>query len=182
LNFGLLALNLELNGVGNVHAFPFALDDAAGMTDFFRSRTNFGDFRTAAPADNEAGFSVSKIRLPKVAAADYIRNALGDQAPKQLDLIKIDTQGAEFGVLRGCRPLIGPGTKLSMEFSPYHLARNGMALGDVEKAFGGATSIAKIVWNGSHLVHAAVGVAELVNYFASNSLPDSPCLDLVIQW
>ncbi|MDA9981759.1 FkbM family methyltransferase [Gammaproteobacteria bacterium] len=124
LNYGLLQVNLAFNECANVNAFNLALGNTDELIDFYSSPDNFGDHRSFKPKGldlREEEFVRLKKPVSKVKASRFLQQCYPD---RQLDLVKIDTQGAEFEILEEIIPLTGPETKIAIEFSPYHIDSN----------------------------------------------------------
>lgn len=125
MNFGLLQTNLVLNGCRNVSAFNLALGNENGLINFFRSPDNFGDHRSSKPKGlslRESEFEQVLTPVSKVRGSSFI----GECFPERMfDLVKIDTQGADFEILADILPLLKTTAKVAIEFSPYHLETNG---------------------------------------------------------
>lgn len=68
----------------------------------------------------------------------------GDYTSLQFDLLKIDTQGADFAILEACLPLLHPNSMIVAEYSPYHLYRHGTGRADVERIARRFSSIERI--------------------------------------
>lgn len=102
LNYGQLCRNVLLNRLdGTIAPMPIALSDRNGMAEFHFANLSPGAAaqglldegdRTAGGRDGEAVQSVMVTRL------DDLRESHGLEAP---NLIKIDVDGAEVGVLEG---------------------------------------------------------------------------------
>ena len=125
LNYGLLQMNLALNGCRNVFAFNFALGDSEDMIDFYISPDNFGDHRSSKPKGldlRESEFTHLPMPVSKIRASEFLKQFCPD---RPLDLVKIDTQGADFEILEDILPLLKPDGKIAIEFSPYHIDTNG---------------------------------------------------------
>lgn len=111
----ILRENLLENGYPRAEVHQVALGPATASATLYSSPTNRGDNRTAAP---EEGFEARPVRV--VAFDELI-------GPRALDLVKIDVQGGELGVLLGMRQALAasPGVVLLVEWWPYGLARAG---------------------------------------------------------
>ena len=84
----------------------------------FLSPENFGDHQTYGDNDERSSIPIHLVR-----GEDLITPHSG-----RVDFIKIDTQGAEMGVISGMKNLIMrslPGLKMIVEFWPYGLRRAG---------------------------------------------------------
>ncbi len=131
LNYGLLQMNMALNHVDNVRAFNLALGNEDGLIHFYRSPNNFGDHRSAKPKGldlRETEFNQLASPVLKVSGQKLISRAFPD---KKFDLVKIDTQGADFEILGNIMPLLKPSAKVTIEFSPYHLDTHGTRRDDI---------------------------------------------------
>ena len=130
-NYGLLQMNAELNRVRNLLAFNLALGSRDGLIHFYRSAVNYGDHRSTEPAAEESqSGKFEKLASPVVCVSG--RRFIGEAFPdRRFDLVKIDTQGADFEILSDVLPLLKPAAKVSIEFSPYHLATHGTTREDV---------------------------------------------------
>ncbi|PLR80746.1 hypothetical protein CVD25_08385 [Bacillus canaveralius] len=135
LNFSLLNINIALNNVQNIHTFNYALGSEPRFIDFYRSDINFGDHRSATPIspDNVLGnFKRLPYRVPMVTPIDFFDQCYGDEKPSYFDLIKIDTQGADFDILKASLPMINHESIVIIEYSPYHLLQNGTSKTEIE--------------------------------------------------
>ena len=144
MNFSLFQMNLALNGCRNVSAFNLALGAKEGFIQFFRSPDNFGDHRTAKPKGvdlREVEFKQLTTPIQKVCANSFLKNCFQGV---EIDLAKIDTQGADFEILESILPLLKQKAKIAIEFSPYHIDSNGTSREQVERLLGGFSSLIKI--------------------------------------
>lgn len=117
-NFALLQNNVALNRLSQVQVFACALyhQDAEGH--LFLSADNFGDHRVY-----QADTARQTHRIP-LRHGDTQLGALTDR----IDFLKIDTQGAEYFVVKGLQQLIQKNRQhLSMilEFCPYGIRHSG---------------------------------------------------------
>jgi FkbM family methyltransferase len=117
--YDILRDNVQVNGfleAGIVHLYKLAVTDRAGhakLSIFDRDcghNTLFGD----GHADNE--IEVSTNSLDEILKTQH-----------QVDVVKIDAEGAEPLILRGLKQVIerNPGIRILMEFAPVHLKRAG---------------------------------------------------------
>lgn len=120
-NFALLQSNIRLNALSNIDAFNLALSTEAGAGEIYLNPDNFGDHQIYS--DGEARQS-TQIEL---ACGDEVLAGL-----EYLNVLKVDTQGAEFQVLSGLQQLIrrslereGNAVSMVVEFWPKGLARSG---------------------------------------------------------
>jgi FkbM family methyltransferase len=108
----------QLNGVTNIRIEPIALSDRNGEHEFF---VQSGDvswnstlIKAFADAENTPGRRIEKISVATCRLDDYV--ARSGCVPK---VIKIDTEGSEFMVLRGALDTIERHRPvLIMEFNP----------------------------------------------------------------
>ncbi len=94
VNYEQLLLNVALNGLSQVSVRRAAVGRRRGFGSLYRSPDNFGDHRTYAGAADEY---TETIRVPLITLDDYVSK----RSIRSLDLLKIDTQGAEADILRG---------------------------------------------------------------------------------
>lgn len=117
-NFTLLQKNLQENCVTKIDAVHSALSDHEHQGKLYLSKSNFGDHQVY---DSGKGREYQKINL--INGTDYLKRKID-----HIDLLKIDTQGAEYAVLSGLMPLLmASGDRLSMiiEFWPFGLRKAG---------------------------------------------------------
>lgn len=118
-NYRLLCANAQLNGFdGNIVAVEAALADTAGEGRLFLSEDNLGDHQVYAGDEDRDSVPITLQR-----GSDYFAGRI-----KQLDLLKIDTQGSEFQVIEGLMPLLaGLQTKprIIVELTPHSLRQAG---------------------------------------------------------
>ncbi|TLD68426.1 FkbM family methyltransferase [Phragmitibacter flavus] len=117
-NFSLLTQNLKLNGHENVTMVNKAVTDKSGEIELFVS--------PGCPADHriyDSGDGRQKLTIPAVALDDYF-----SEIKAQIDLIKMDIQGAEFFAVKGMKKVLAtnPKVKLLTEFWPFGLKRAGV--------------------------------------------------------
>lgn len=107
-----LQQNIDYNNFSNVTCHPIALSDHSGTAEFFLNPydaglNRLGPFSNASPAKNKDGHyqpgdeNIESIEV-EVQPLDEID--FGDL--ENLELIKIDVEGFEAGVVRGARSLI----------------------------------------------------------------------------
>jgi FkbM family methyltransferase len=121
-NFALLRENIERNGQGQVRAVHAAAwDSSGGMRTVTVSQENSGDHRAFRRAD-----AMDTIEVPSTAIDDLVGDA------RQIEVVKIDTQGTDHVVVRGmrktlarCRPV------LLVEFWPEGIEEFGDEPGEV---------------------------------------------------
>jgi FkbM family methyltransferase len=117
-NFALLDNNIKINNCSNVQAFQLALSNIDDDGFLFLSADNFGDHQIY---DNNEDRRKQPILL--VNGDTHTQQFLN-----QVNLIKIDTQGAEWQVLQGIKELIKkslPQLQMILEFSPNSLRLAG---------------------------------------------------------
>lgn len=116
-NFQQLQHNIALNQLACVTPFNVALASEKGEGNIYLNETNWGDHQIY---DDASGRHNQRIQLENGYAL------LKDQCD-QVDFIKIDTQGAEYGVITGLLPLIQNNLshlKMIIEFWPKGLNRS----------------------------------------------------------
>lgn len=97
--FAILQKNIAMNKLGNVHANQVALAERVATLDFFLGNDlNFGANSLAPNVFN----SNRAIKVSTRPLDDYLQ----EQGVEQVDLVKIDVEGAELAVLQGSRALL----------------------------------------------------------------------------
>ncbi|MET0151315.1 MAG: FkbM family methyltransferase [Candidatus Binatia bacterium] len=116
-NFNLLDRNIKRNGYGNITAVPMALSRESGRRKFSRSPHNFADHCLGDGLGKRELLEVEVVRLDDFFAG----------APKQVDFLKLDIQGAEFAAIDGAKELLraNPEIVLLTEFWPDGMRRFG---------------------------------------------------------
>jgi FkbM family methyltransferase len=117
-NFELLQRGIDLNGYANVTATRCGLSNRSGSETLHLDRSNLGgpSFRQANIADRGGAIEVPTVSLDEFLAG----------REDSVDLIKLDTQGAEGLVLAGAeRILASEGLRIVMEFWPSGLRNMG---------------------------------------------------------
>jgi FkbM family methyltransferase len=147
VNFALLNMNIALNGIHNIKPFNYALGKKQELIDLYLSKTNFGDHRsvkTSKNALNENSFDISANKVLKVNPYQFLKETLSLTEPGFIDLIKIDTQGADLEILEACIPLLKKDALVAIEYSPYHLDINGTTKEDIATILSCFSAIQKI--------------------------------------
>lgn len=118
-NFSLLVRNVRQNGYSNVVVVPRAVSSKSRVQRLFLSESNPGDHQLF---DSKEGRK--SVEVQTVALDDWFK-----KGNEKIDLIKMDIQGTEAGVLEGFRRLMrrNPRLKLVTEFWPYGLDRAGFS-------------------------------------------------------
>ena len=130
-NFALLEKNLSFNQIKNVVAVNAGLSADQRQGKLYLNKENRGDHQIYQQTSSAAPRTEQAISL--VAGNDFLSQQLFPPV-RQIDVLKIDTQGAEFLVLSGLMPLLKaslPRLKMIIEFTPYSLKQagaSGMAL------------------------------------------------------
>lgn len=94
--FALLKKSAEANGLKNVSLEPLALSDTIGKSTLYLSDKNFGD-NSLVERKGENGVLIRTTTLDAYAKEKGIT---------RIDMVKIDTQGAEYEVLKGMAAVI----------------------------------------------------------------------------
>jgi FkbM family methyltransferase len=120
-NFALLQANIALNCLENVKPVQAALAAQQGEGTIYLNTSNYGDHQIY---DDASGRKAYPVRL--LNGAEYLDSGESGISCDRVDFIKVDTQGAEYGVLRGLTPLIEaslPELTMIVEFWPAGLNR-----------------------------------------------------------
>ena len=114
-NFDLLERNITVNGFSNARAFPVALSDRAGTRQLF-----FGDNQTTHSFGDKRNTGRSESVV-----TDTLDNSLKTLGHPQIDLVKMDIEGAEPLALDGMRETIerNPTLIILFEFHPKAIQR-----------------------------------------------------------
>tara|TARA_B100000767_G_scaffold271915_2_gene298535 strand:+ start:267 stop:1079 length:813 start_codon:yes stop_codon:yes gene_type:complete len=133
-NFTLLEKNILNNKLANVVAVNAGLSDHHADGKLYLNDKNLGDHQIYQPANNAVSRAEQSIQL--LQGDDFLLHRLTSPVSR-IDVLKVDTQGAEFVVLTGLMPLLKqslPELKMIVEFTPYSLKQagaSGMALLDI---------------------------------------------------
>jgi FkbM family methyltransferase len=116
--FEILRRNVRLNGADNVVAEQKALSNANTTLELFIASDNKGDDRIYQPKGEQR----PSIKVPAVRMDDYLRGKV-----EHVDMVKIDTQGAEAVIIEGMAETIRANEQMVMivEFWPSGLAGLG---------------------------------------------------------
>jgi FkbM family methyltransferase len=113
-NYRLLSENIELNSYSNLHAFSQAVTDHSGQLSFFLSP--FGSDRNSLYAENTGG-GAREVQVTAIALDEFIASV----REAQIDLIKMDIEGAELAALEGMKETIKRTVRLIVEYSPLSM-------------------------------------------------------------
>ena len=116
-NFALLKRNVETNGCTNVILEQLALSDRPGSIKLFLHDVSKGSHSIV-----EFAGAAGTVEVEAVPLDDYLA-----EWERQIDVVKIDTEGAEAIILDGMRGTFKRyrNARLLMEFYPYKLRRSG---------------------------------------------------------
>ncbi len=118
-NFALLQASASLNGLaGIVRARRAALSDRDGQARLFLSEDNLGDHQVFAAGEGRRSLPISLLR-----GDDALRREV-----RRIDLLKVDTQGAEYAVMAGLMPLLQElrePPRILIELTPLSLRQAG---------------------------------------------------------
>jgi len=153
-NCRLLRANAELNGLDErIIVVEAALSDAAGPGELFLSADNLGDHQVYAGNERR-----SSVPIDLLQGSEYLAARL-----QHMNLLKVDTQGAEFQVMTGLMPLLqslAQPPRIIIELTPYSLREagaSGRALVELLATLG------QPLWFIDHIEHClvATGAEEL---------------------
>lgn len=119
-NFAILKHNVESNGCSNVVLVQKALSSGPGTLQLHVSRSNKGASSFFQSKDTEDEAAV--VEVEALALDDYLKSTGG-----RIDLVKIDTEGAEGFILEGMQDTLRqhPGIRVIIEYYPYKLRTSG---------------------------------------------------------
>lgn len=125
-NFALLARSIALNGYTNVTPVRKALSDRTGTTKLFLDPHNLGTF-SLAEQNVPSAFSARDVET--ISLDEFLARTPADH---RVDLLKIDTQGAEGLVLAGASKVLEKhSVKILLEFWPWGLENVGTSPADL---------------------------------------------------
>jgi len=119
-NYAVLVRNIELNGYRNITPVNKAVSSQTGEVDLFLNRET-GAHGFLPERENVVG----TIKVETVSLDEYFK---GRECP--VDIIKVDVEGSEIGVLSGMQNVIkkNHNVRLFTEFWPWGLQRSGFPL------------------------------------------------------
>ena len=117
-SFGFLARNVEANACGNVTLEQKALSNAEGTVELFIATEHLGLHRIYDLGDDRESVSVDAVPL------DSYLEGLDESS---VNVIKIDTEGAEGVILEGMTQTVedNRGLKVFLEYDPHNLRQAG---------------------------------------------------------
>jgi len=110
-NFAILKMNVKMNGYKNIILINKAVTDRTGKINLYISEKNKADHVIYNTHEGRRSIEIEAIRLDNFFKNDNIK----------INLIKMDIQGAEGGVIRGISSLLHDNIKIITEFYPYGL-------------------------------------------------------------
>lgn len=123
-NVELLQKNMRENGFDCVDIVAAGLSDSDRHAVLFRSATNFGDHQIYDNGDGRESCSIDLVN-----GSEYLQGKVA-----AINLLKIDTQGAESQVIGGLLPILkqsGKQLSIIIEFWPYGLRKAGSSAYDL---------------------------------------------------
>lgn len=116
-NAALLLKSKALNGANNIHLEQAGLAAKNSTIELFLSENNFGDHQIYDRGETRESVSVKVLN-----GSDFLLSRI-----QSIDVLKIDTQGAEFEVISGLLPLLkqSPDVQMVLEFWPFGLKKSG---------------------------------------------------------
>ena len=125
VTFSYLEKNVRLNGLDNVTLVQKAASNESGTLQLFIAAENKGDHRIYQTDEGRTAIDVEAVSLD-----DYF-----DGDPRPLNVVKIDTQGAEGVILDGMGKTLDANSELilALEFWPGAFARMGYEAADIVK-------------------------------------------------
>ncbi len=118
-NYALLAASANHNHLAHIiYAEQAGLAETAGEAKLYLSEDNFGDHQIFATGTARDSKPISLLR-----GSDFL-----SPRTQRLDLLKVDTQGSEFGVMKGLMPLLQEQkepTRIIIELTPLSLRQCG---------------------------------------------------------
>ena len=150
-NRRLLAMNLVLNGLGDVRVEASAVGEAPGTARLTEKPVNSGNSRLSPGGEIEVPVVTLDASVP--------------QAWPGVDLLIVDAEGFEVQVLRGASAVLSRTRALYVEFAPEQLAEQGCSVAQFATLLAGAFDITYAL-RGAHTVRIA---GPLADYLAQHS-------------
>jgi FkbM family methyltransferase len=129
LNFSLLSENIILNNIINVKLFQEALSDKIGESEFNICKKHRGL--------NTLGEKLKRFTEEESFKINVNLNTLDNIFEQnKVDLIKIDTEGAEYSILQGAKSLLkNSRPKILLEYSNDNLSQFNLSIHDLNNLF-----------------------------------------------
>lgn len=156
-NFDLLLANVALNSFGGrVRVEQAGLASIAGQGRLFLSEDNLGDHQIYASQPGRDSLPIALCN-----GSDYLRDKL-----RRLDLLKVDTQGAEYEVMAGLMPLLralAVPPRILIELTPLSLREAGASGRQLVELL---ATLDQPLWIVDHIEHRLVAsdAAELAQW------------------
>lgn len=151
-NFRLLLRSSERNNFSDrIHAVEAGLASNAGEAKLFLSEDNLGDHQIFSTGEGRASTGITLLN-----GTDYLGSKLN-----RIDLLKIDTQGSEHGVVAGLLPLLQSLPEMPIilvELTPLSLRQCGAS---GRKLIALLAKLGQSMWIVDHVEHRLVLCAEL---------------------
>jgi FkbM family methyltransferase len=125
LNFSLLSENILLNNITNAKLFSEALSDKVGECEFNICKNHRGL--------NTLGKKLKRFTKEESIMINVKLNTLDNIFEEnKVDLIKIDTEGAEYSILQGAKSLLKKSSpKILLEYSNDNLSQFNLSIHDL---------------------------------------------------
>ena len=151
-NFALLLENCEHNFLhSRVHAVQAGLAAGNQKGSLYLSEDNLGDHQVYPGKDDREQLDITLLD-----GSDYLRPKLKAEGLSQIDLIKIDTQGSEYQVVKGLMPLLLElpcVPAILIELTPFSLRQAGSSGRELIELL---ASLRQKFWIVDHIEHQLV--------------------------
>jgi len=121
-NYKLLVKNIKTNGYTNIIPIQKALSNKNKKIKLFVDKVAWGN---QSFSENNVPGKAGFVKVRTITLDDFSENVVND---KKIDLIKMDTQGAEGLIIEGAKKILRnskSSLKITMEFWPYGLKNVG---------------------------------------------------------
>jgi FkbM family methyltransferase len=116
--FEILNANVELNALTNVHTFRCAVGERSGEVELYHHLDS---------SRNSLGYTAGMIGTSESVQLTTLNNVLDKAGIAKIDLIKIDVEGTEEMVLKGCSTILERSRpKIIIELNPPRAAAIGL--------------------------------------------------------
>ncbi|GHD12328.1 hypothetical protein GCM10007052_13070 [Halioglobus japonicus] len=146
-NFALLQASIVDNGLTCIESVQAGLAAQPGQARLFLSENNLGDHQIF-----DAGGSRQSVAIELLNGSDYLAPRIGN-----IDLLKIDTQGSEHGVVLGLLPLLQAQSvpaRIIVELTPRSLRQCGSSGRELIESL---ATLEAPFWIIDHIEHRLVG-------------------------
>ncbi len=127
-NIQRLETNISLNGLSRIQVVPSAVCEEAGTVALHMSADTEDNLGSSSIVQDGAGRKTIDVRA--ISLDDFLR-----EFPGNVDVLKMDIEGAELSALRGARQTLAAGKIRSIVLELHRLALNAQEVAAVHEIF-----------------------------------------------